>query len=232
MIQIRRSKERGFFDEGWLQTFHTFSFGEYYDAKHMGFRALRVINEDHVQPGQGFETHGHRDMEILTYVLEGALEHKDSMGNGSIINAGDVQRMSAGTGVTHSESNPSPTTAVHLLQIWILPEKKGLKPSYQQNYFSEEQKKNRLCCIASREGEDGSLLIHQDVKIFSSLLSAGTLLDDSIKDNHHVWVQVAKGNVLLNNQSLHAGDGASLSGEKEIEILSKETSDLLLFDFS
>ena len=170
MITIRKAEERGHFDFGWLNTYHSFSFGDYYDPKHMRFRTLRVINEDFVQPGRGFPTHGHRDMEIVTYILEGALEHRDSMGTGSIIRRGDAQRMSAGTGVTHSEANPSPDEPVHLLQIWILPAEQGRQPEYEEKKFSDDEKRNKLRLIVSPDGSDGSVRIHQDAKIYASLL--------------------------------------------------------------
>lgn len=232
MIKIRPSNERGHLNYGWLDTYHTFSFSEYHDPDWMAFRTLRVINEDRVQPGEGFGTHAHRDMEIITYVLQGALEHKDSMGNGSIIRPGDVQRMSAGTGVTHSEFNPSKSELVHLLQIWIFPEKKGLKPEYEQKRFEESQKKGRLCLIASRDGRDGSVTIHQDASLYAAVLKNGQRLEHSIDKNRHAWIQVARGSISLNGQLLNQGDGAAVSEEKRLEIVGKENAEILLFDLA
>jgi len=232
MIKIRPSNERGHLNYGWLDTYHTFSFSEYHDPDWMAFRTLRVINEDCVQPGEGFGTHAHRDMEIITYVLQGALEHKDSMGNGSIIRPGDVQRMSAGTGVTHSEFNPSKSELVHLLQIWIFPEKKGLKPEYEQKRFEESQKKGRLCLIASRDGREGSVTIHQDASLYAAVLKNGQKLEHSIDKNRHAWIQVARGSISLNGQLLNQGDGAAVSEEKRLEMIGKDDADLLLFDLA
>lgn len=230
MIQIRRSSERGHFDHGWLKTYHTFSFADYHDSKWMGFRTLRVINEDFVQSGEGFGTHPHRDMEIVTYVLEGALEHKDSMGNGSVIVPGEVQRMSAGTGVTHSEFNHSRTDLVHLLQIWILPEKKGITPGYEQKTFSSEDKKGRLRLIASHNGRDGSVTIHQDTDLYETTLKTGEKVEHAMKPNRHAWVQVTRGAILINGQLLEAGDGAALSGESSLQLEGKKEAEVLVFD--
>ncbi|HEV7797955.1 MAG TPA: pirin family protein, partial [Pyrinomonadaceae bacterium] len=199
MITIRKAEERGHFDFGWLNTYHSFSFGEYYDPKHTQFRTLRVINEDFVAPGRGFPRHGHRDMEIVTYILEGALEHRDSMGTGSIIRRGDAQRMSAGTGVTHSEANPSADAPVHLLQIWILPGEQGRPPEYEEKKFSDDEKRNKLRLIVSPEGEDGSVRIHQDAKIYASLLDEGRELDHTLETGRSAWLQVAAGSVTLND---------------------------------
>lgn len=232
MITIRKSEKRGHFNHGWLDTFHTFSFADYYDPAQMGFHALRVINEDRVQAGQGFPTHSHKDMEIVTYVLEGALEHKDSMGNVGIIKPGEVQRMSAGTGVTHSEYNPSTAEMVHLLQIWILPEKKGLTPSYEQKTFSPGQKKGKLCLIASRDGQNGSVTVHQDVNLFSSLLDKGQTLDWAPATGRHTWVQVVRGEIAINQQSLRTGDGAAVSEEKNLKLMAKQDAEFLLFDLT
>lgn len=218
MITVRPAQERGHFDHGWLDTYHSFSFADYYDPKHMGYRVLRVINEDVVQPGQGFGSHPHNDMEILTVVLEGALEHKDSMGNGSVIRPGDVQRMSAGTGVVHSEFNPSKTEPVHLLQIWISPRSRGIRPSYEQKRFEPAP----LRLIASSDGRDGSLTIHQDADV---VLTQGAA---AYRPRKHVWIQVARGSVQVNGRDLRAGDGAAIEGEQSIEI--QGTGETVLFD--
>ncbi len=230
MIKIRLSNERGHTYPGWLDSYHTFSFGEYYDPKHMGFRNLRVINEDRVKPGAGFGKHPHRDMEIITYVLEGALEHMDSMGNSSVIRPGEVQRMSAGTGVTHSEYNNSQTEPVHLLQIWILPEERGIKPSYEQRTFKPEEKRGKLLLVAARDGREGTVTVHQDVDIFVTLLSPGDEVMHRLKQGRHAWVQVARGAVVLNGYPLKEGDGASLSEEEILEMRANEASEILLFD--
>jgi len=232
MITIRKSSDRGHFDHGWLKTHHTFSFAEYYDAQWMGFRTLRVINEDWVQPGEGFGTHPHRDMEIITYVLEGALEHKDSMKNGSVIVPGEVQRMSAGKGVTHSEYNHSKVDPVHLLQIWILTEKNGIEPEYEQKTFSDEEKRGRLRLIASRDGRDGSVTTHQDTDLYATILSAGQKVQHVLNPARHAWIQVAAGNVMVNGQRLEAGDGAALSEEKSVVLTAKDSSEVLVFDLS
>ncbi len=232
MIEIRRSDERGHFDHGWLDSYHTFSFADYYDPRFMGFRQLRVINEDRVQPGKGFGTHPHRDMEIVTYVLEGALAHKDSMGNGSPIHPGEVQRMSAGTGVTHSEFNHSRDSLVHLLQIWILPEKEGLPPSYEQRAFSVSERENRLRLVAARDGRDGAVTIHQDAKLYAALLEPKVRIDHTLRRGRHGWLQVARGTVNLNDKRLAAGDGAAISDEAAIRIEAVDPSEVLLFDLA
>jgi quercetin 2,3-dioxygenase len=232
MINIRRADARGHFDFRWLNTFHTFSFGDYYDPSFMGFRSLRVINEDFVRGGRGFPTHGHRDMEIITYILSGALEHRDSMGTGSIIRPGDVQRMSAGTGVTHSEANPSRDEAVHLLQIWILPTEQGLTPSYEQKAFSEEQKRGRLCLIASADGREDSVTVHQDASVYASVLSKDEEVGHGLTPGRHAWLQVARGGVTLNGEVLNQGDGAAISSEEQIAIRGREDSEVLLFDLA
>ena len=229
MLQIRPRDERGHFDHGWLNTYHTFSFDRYYDPGHMGFRALRVINEDRVAPAQGFGTHPHRDMEIITYILEGALEHKDSMGTGSIIRPGEIQRMSAGTGVTHSEFNPSRTEPVHLLQIWILPEARGIKPSYEQKQFSRDEIHGKLRLIASREPAEEAVKIHQDVRLFATLLDGETIQYDLAKDRY-AWVQIARGTMKLNGTILEAGDGAAASEESVLKL--SGTGEALLFDLN
>lgn len=232
MLKKRPAKERGHFDFGWLSTYHSFSFGEYYDPAHMGFRNLRVINDDVIAGGQGFGTHPHQNMEILTYVLEGELAHKDSMGNGSVIYPGDVQRMSAGTGVTHSEFNNSKSEASHLLQIWILPEKQGLAPSYEQKHFDADQKKNRLCLIASQKGEEASVVMHQDVKIYSSLLDESKKIDFKLNTQRYYWLQMVKGNLQANGVSLVKGDGLALEQEAALKLEASENSEFLLFDLA
>jgi len=232
MIRLRPSHERGHANHGWLDSYHTFSFADYYDPNHTGFRHLRVINEDRVQPGGGFGAHSHRDMEILTYVLEGALEHRDSMGNGSVIRPGEVQRMSAGTGVSHSEYNHSKTEPVHLLQIWIVPEQRGLEPSYEQRSFRIDEKRGALCLIAARDGRDGAVTLHQDVDLFAALLARGERVEHRLKPARHAWVQVARGGVTLNDTVLQEGDGAAVSDEAGLGILANEASEILLFDLA
>ena len=230
MITIRKAEERGHFDFGWLNTYHSFSFGDYYDPKHTRFRTLRVINEDFVQPGHGFPTHGHRDMEIVTYILQGALEHRDSMGTGSIIRRGDAQRMSAGTGVTHSEANPSPDEPVHLLQIWIFPSEQDMHPEYEEKKFSDEDKRNKLRLIVSPDGSDGSVKIHQDAKIYASLLDEREVVVHTLENGRSAWLQVAAGSVTLNDVALKQGDGAAVSGETSLSITANEPAEVLLFD--
>jgi len=230
MITIRKAEERAHFDFGWLNTYHSFSFGEYYDPKHTRFRTLRVINEDFVQAGHGFPTHGHRDMEIVTYILQGALEHRDSMGTGSIIRRGDAQRMSAGTGVTHSEANPSQEEPVHLLQIWIFPREQALKPEYEEKKFSDDEKRNRLRLIVSPDGSDGSVKIHQDAKIFASLLDERQEVVHRLEDGRSAWLQVAAGSVRLNDVALKQGDGAAVRQESNLRITAQEPAEVLLFD--
>ncbi len=232
MITIRPADERGHTNLGWLDSYHTFSFGDYRDPYHMGFSDLRVINEDRVKPGKGFGTHGHRDMEILSLVLEGALEHKDSMGTGSTIRPGDVQRMSAGTGVTHSEFNPSKDAPVHFLQIWILPERAGLRPEYEQKSFPEAERRGRLRLVASRDGREGSVTIHQNASVYVASLDAGLRVEHRPAAGRSAWVQVARGALKLNGKALKAGDGAALADEAEITIAALEPSELLLFDLA
>lgn len=232
MITIRRAQERGHFDFGWLNTYHTFSFDQYYDPKRMGFRSLRVINEDFVQPGNGFPTHGHRDMEIVTYILSGALEHRDNMGNGSIIRPGDAQRMSAGTGVRHSEANPSADEPVHLLQIWILPNEKSLRPEYEEKKFSDDEKRNMLRLIVSPNGDDGSVKIHQDAKLYASLLDKDQEVVHIVENGRSAWLQVAAGSVVLNDLVLQQGDGAAVSEESKLRITASEPAEVLLFDLA
>ena len=230
MITIRKAEERAHFDFGWLNTYHSFSFGEYYDSKHTRFRTLRVINEDFVQPGHGFPTHGHRDMEIVTYILQGALEHRDSMGTGSVIRRGDAQRMSAGTGVTHSEANPSRDEPVHLLQIWIFPREQDLPPEYEEKKFSDDEKRNKLRLIVSPDGSDGSVKIHQDAKIFASILEDRQEVVHSLDDGRSAWLQVAAGSVRLNDVVLKEGDGAAVSEESNLRITAQGPAEVLLFD--
>jgi len=230
MITVRKSAERGHFDHGWLNTYHTFSFAEYMDPAHMGFRVLRVINEDRVQPGEGFPRHPHREMEIVTYILEGALKHEDSMGTGSVIHVGEVQRMSAGTGVTHSEYNPSSTEPVHLFQIWILPEAHGLTPSYEQKNFPAAEKLNKLRLVGSHDGREGSVTIHQDVDLYDTILEPDHEVVYHLPAGRYAWVQIARGAITLNGQPLDAGDGAAVSDESTLALKAKEQSELLLFD--
>jgi redox-sensitive bicupin YhaK (pirin superfamily) len=233
MITLRPAQERGTAYFGWLDSRHTFSFGEYFDPNHMGFGTLRVINEDKVTPGKGFGTHGHRDMEIISYVLEGALEHKDSIGTGSIIRPGDVQRMSAGTGIMHSEYNASETEPVHFLQIWILPEKKGIQPGYEQKTFTEADKRSQLRLVGSRDGRDGSITIHQNVDLYAALLHKGDEVNYTLTTERLAWLQVARGAVQLNRRSLAAGDGAAIADESSITLLGvDENTEVLLFDMT
>ena len=232
MITVRRSNERGHFDHGWLNTYHTFSFDQYYDPRYMGFRTLRVINEDFVAAGRGFPKHGHNDMEIITYILEGALKHEDSMGNGSIIRPGDVQRMTAGTGVRHSEQNASIQERVHLLQIWILPHTVGLEPGYEQKAFSEDERRGQLRLIASEDGREGSVLVHQDVSLFASVLPAGQEVEHTIDPLRYAWIQVARGSISVNGQKSDQGDGVIAVGESSLTIQAQEPAELLLFDLS
>jgi redox-sensitive bicupin YhaK (pirin superfamily) len=232
MIQIRHAAERGHFDHGWLDTYHTFSFADYYDPAHMGFRALRVINDDRVDPGQGFGMHGHRDMEIITYVLEGALEHRDSMGNGSLLRPGELQHMTAGTGVRHSEFNPSDREPVHLYQIWLLPDRKGLRPSYEQKAFSEEERRGKLRLVASPDGKQGSLMIHQDARLYLAMLKAGETVSHPVNPGRHAWVQVLRGRVTLNDHLLSAGDGAAVSQEEKLVIGATANAEIMVFDLA
>jgi quercetin 2,3-dioxygenase len=232
MIKIRKSQERGHFDHGWLDTHFTFSFADYYDPEHVEFRTLRVLNDDRVAAGGGFPTHPHRDMEIVTYVLGGALEHRDSMGSGSVIRPGDVQYMSAGGGVTHSEFNASKTEPVHLLQIWMFPEKKGLKPMYDQKHFPEAEKRGKLRLVASPDGRDGSVKIRQDNELYATLLGTGESVKHALKPERYAYVQVARGSVKLNGTKLEAGDGAAISAEKSVELKGVDDAEVLLFDLA
>jgi redox-sensitive bicupin YhaK (pirin superfamily) len=230
MLAIRPANERGHANFGWLDSRHTFSFGQYFDPEFMGFGPLRVINEDQVKPGQGFGTHGHSDMEIISYVLDGALEHKDSLGTGSIIRPGDVQRMTAGTGVRHSEFNASDTDPVHFLQIWILPEKDGLEPSYEQKAFSDDEKRGQLRLVGSRDGRDGSVTIHQDVDLYATVLGTGDEVSYEIGEGRYGWVQVARGSVRLGDRELTAGDGVALTGARSLNLEGIDDAEILLFD--
>ena len=232
MITIRGAGERGHFDHGWLNTYHTFSFDQYYDPRYMGFRNLRVINEDFVAPGRGFPMHGHRDMEIITYILEGALKHEDSMGNGSVIRPGDVQRMSAGTGVRHSEKNASADERVHLLQIWILPDTVELEPSYEQKAFGEDERRGQLRLIASQDGRAGSVTVHQDVTVFASILGEGERVEHTMDATRFGWIQVARGSINVNDTVAEQGDGVMVAGESSLQIVGNEPSELLLFDLA
>ncbi len=232
MIRIRRSTERGHLNHGWLDTYHTFSFGDYYDPAHVQFRSLRVMNEDRIAPGEGFGTHPHRDMEIVTYVLEGALEHRDSMGHGEVLRPGEFQRMSAGTGITHSEFNPSATESTHLYQIWIFPEQKGITPSYEQRAFPDNELRDQLRLVASPKTENGSLLIQQDARIFLSRLSLNRELTHEISPGRHAWLQVLRGAATLNGQEMFFGDGAAVSDERSLAIQATEPAELMLFDLA
>ena len=234
MIAVRPAGQRGHFNHGWLDTYHTFSFDQYRDPKHVHFRALRVINEDTVAPGRGFGMHPHENMEIITYVLSGALEHRDSLGTGQVIRPGDGQRMSAGTGILHSESNPSPSEPVHLLQIWIFPDRDKLdsKPSYEQKAFAEEEKRGKWRLIASPTGEQGSVTIQSDVKLLVTKLAAGESLPISLTPDRHAWLQMAKGSASLNGTELKQGDGAAVSDEGALTLTANEDAEVLFFDLA
>jgi redox-sensitive bicupin YhaK (pirin superfamily) len=232
MITLRKAIDRGHANHGWLDSYHTFSFANYYDPDHMGFRSLRVINEDYVAPSKGFPTHSHRDMEIITYVLDGALEHRDSMGNRAVIRPGEVQRMTAGTGVTHSEYNHSPSEDVHLLQIWLLPNQRDLEPGYEQKEYSHEEKQGKLRLVASQDGRNESVTVHQDVNLYSTILSEGEQVIYSIEQGRRLWVQVARGSVLLNGHLLSQGDAAALETEETLELVGQETAEVLVFDLA
>jgi quercetin 2,3-dioxygenase len=232
MLTIRKSADRGHANLGWLETYHTFSFSSYRDPKHVHFRALRVMNEDFVAPGQGFGTHPHDNMEIVTYVLKGALEHRDSMGNGEVLRPGEFQRMSAGTGITHSEFNPSPTEPVHLYQIWLFPERDGLEPSYEQKRFDEAGRHNQLQLVASPSADDGSLLIHQDARIYLLDLDDGGTVTHRLDHDRHAWLQVLRGSVTLNGENLETSDGAAVSGEEQLTIQAKGPAEVMLFDLN
>ena len=231
-MELRRAQDRGHADHGWLNSWHSFSFADYYDSKHVQFRALRVINDDTVEPARGFGTHGHRDMEIVSYVLNGALAHKDSMGNGSVIRPGNVQRMSAGTGVQHSEFNPSQTEKVHFLQIWFLPNAAGINPSYEEKYFGDAEKRGRLRLIASPDGADGSVIIHSDAKMFAVLLDGNERVEHRLAQDSYIYVHVARGDVTLNDTPLQAGDGAMLTGGERVMLAHGRNAEVLVFELS
>jgi len=232
MLTVRRAADRGHAQHGWLDSRHTFSFADYHDPRHMGFRALRVINDDRVAPGAGFGTHPHRDMEIVTYVLEGGLEHRDSMGTGSVIRPGDVQRMSAGTGVTHSENNASKSEPVHFLQIWLIPERRGLPPSYEQKTFALPERRGKLRVVASPDSRDGSVAIHSDVLLYAGLFDAGERAALPLGKDRMAWVQVAAGDVRINGKTFGAGDGVALSDEAQVEIEGVAGGEVLVFDLA
>ena len=232
MISIRKNQERGHANHGWLNTYFTFSFADYYDPKHVQFRTLRVLNDDRIAAGAGFPEHPHREMEIITYVLEGGLAHRDSMGNGSVIRPGDVQYMSAGTGVTHSEFNASKSEPAHLLQIWMLPEKKGLKPVYGQKNFAESEKRGKLRLVASPDGRDGSITVRQDNELYATVLGKGESVRHELKPERHAYVQVARGSVKLNGTQLQEGDGAAISAEKAVELTGVKDAEVLMFDLA
>jgi len=232
MITLRKASDRGHADHGWLDTRHTFSFAGYHDPRHMGFRGLRVINEDRVQPSKGFGTHSHQDMEIISYVLEGALQHRDSMGTGAVIRPDDVQRMSAGTGVSHSEFNASATEPVHFLQIWLLPSRPGIPPGYEQKTFPRQQKDGRLQLVASPDGAGGSVTIHTDARLYAGLFDQGASGELRLSEGRHAWVQVVRGRARVNGHDLEAGDGAALSGEPAVRIEGLAASEVLVFDLA
>ena len=232
MITFRPGSQRGHFNHGWLDSHHTFSFGDYHDARHMGFRSLRVINEDRVQPGTGFGMHGHRDMEIITFVMSGRLEHRDSMGNGEVISPGEIQMMSAGTGVRHSEANPSKTDPVHLLQIWIVPDTGGLRPRYEQKRYQISDPRAELKLLVSGDGRDGSVRIKQDADLYLAAFGTAGSLSHELGPSRHAWVQVARGDVRLNGLDLHAGDGAAVSSEVNVTLSADASAEALLFDLA
>ena len=232
MQMFRPAEARGHANFGWLNSRHSFSFGHYYDPEHMGFGALRVINEDHVAPGEGFDTHGHSDMEIISYVLDGALEHKDSLGTGSVIRPGDVQRMTAGSGIRHSEYNHSQTEPVHFLQIWIVPEKAGLEPSYEQRAFPEAERTGQLQLVGSRDGRQGSVTIHQDVDLYNAVLKPGDRVAYEVRPGRQVWIQAARGTMAANDQPLYAGDGLGVNAAGSLTLTATDNAEFLLFDIA
>ena len=232
MIEIRKANDRGHADHGWLNSYHTFSFAAYRDPKHMGFRSLRVMNEDRVAAGQGFGEHAHDNMEIVSYVLEGALEHKDSLGNGEVLQPGEFQRISAGTGITHSEFNPSKREPTHFYQIWLLPKSQGIEPSYEQKHFADAELTNALRVVASPDGRDGSLSIHQDASIFLSKLESGHSISHTIPSGGHAWLQVLRGSVTLNGDTLETSDGAAISDEAVLNITANSDAEVMLFDLT
>ncbi|MBD2038632.1 pirin family protein [Leptolyngbya sp. FACHB-321] len=232
MLTVRKAEDRGHANHGWLDSYHSFSFANYYDPQHMGFRSLRVINEDMVAPAKGFPTHPHRDMEIITYVVSGAVAHKDSIGNTEKVGAGGVQRFSAGTGITHSEFNPSTTEGLHLLQIWLLPERQGITPSYEQKEFPAETKRNQWRAIANREATDGAVKLHQDAAIYATILEPGEQLTYTLQADRHAWVQIVQGEVTLNGTTLDKGDAAAISNETELAFAASTDAEILLFDLA
>lgn len=231
-VVFHDTNSRGHTKISWLDSYHTFSFGSFYDPNYMGFRSLRVINDDTVVPGAGFGTHGHRDMEILTYVLSGALEHKDSIGTGSVIRPGDAQIMSAGTGITHSEYNHSQTEPVHFLQIWMLPNQLGLAPRYEQKTFLPEQKRGKLRLIAAKDGRDGAVTVHQDLDLYASILEKGDVVNYQVKGDRYAWLHVAQGVATVNGKQLKTGDGVQITGEEKLEISTNANAEILLFDLA
>jgi quercetin 2,3-dioxygenase len=232
MITLRKANDRGHADHGWLNSYHSFSFANYYDPAHMGFRKLRVINEDRVAGGGGFAPHSHRDMEIISYVLTGALEHKDSMGNNSVIRPGEVQRMSAGTGVTHSEYNSSETDTVHFLQIWVIPEKAGLEPGYEQKFYAPEEKRGQLRLIAAQDGRDGAVTVHQDLNLYATVLGEAETVIHEVSRDRHLWVQVVRGSAIVNGVALTAGDAVAIEDESKLELVGQDLAEILVFDLA
>jgi len=232
MMNLRRANARGHANHGWLDSYHTFSFASYYDPNHINFRSLRVINEDWISPSMGFGTHGHKDMEIITYLLEGALEHKDSMGNGSIIRSGEVQHMTTGTGIQHSEFNHSATDPAHLLQIWIMPDTQNLTPSYDQRAFHVAKSPGQLHLVVSKDGRDNTIRVHQDLDLYAGVLPTGTELQHQVNSDRHTWIQVARGGINLNGTDLDTGDAASISAETELKIMATSEAEILLFDLA
>lgn len=232
MLQVRRSNQRGHFDHGWLNTFHTFSFSEYYDPQWTQFRSLRVMNEDVVAPGQGFGMHGHRDMEIITYVLSGQLQHRDSLGNGDILGVGELQHMTAGSGIRHSEFNPSASEPVHLYQIWLLPDRPGLPPRYEQTRFNPQEMAGQLRLVASPDGAEGSLSIHQDARLYLATLETGATVSRALSSDRYAWLQVLRGEVDVGGERLSAGDGAAVSDENELQVAARSAAEVMLFDLA
>jgi len=232
MLTLRKSEQRGHANHGWLESYHTFSFANYYDPDNMAFRSLRVINEDYIQQGMGFGTHSHKDMEIITYVLEGALEHKDSMGNSSVIYSGEVQRLSAGTGITHSEYNHSKTDLAHILQIWILPDRAGIKPEYEQKAFTSEEKQDQLKLVVSKDGRDNSVTAHQDLNIYAAIISPKSEVAYTIPKNRHTWLQVVRGKVIVNDLTLAAGDAVAVETSQTLNLIGETESEILIFDLA
>lgn len=232
MLTLRKSNDRGHANHGWLNSYHTFSFANYYDPAHMGYRDLRVINDDRIAGGGGFAPHAHRDMEIITYVIEGELEHQDSLGNRAVIHAGEVQRMTAGTGVTHSEYNASKTDTVHLLQIWVLPARSNLTPGYEQKFYTPEEKQGQLRLIASQDGREGSVTVHQDLKLYATLLNKGEKVAHEMDRDRDLWVQMVRGTAIVNGETLIAGDAVAIEAEPTLELIGQEDAEILVFDLA